>query len=378
MLWPSAGVLVYPSMATQRDFCYTRGILLHSFLGMTTMLAAFFEKAKELQASDLHLVAGELPMVRLNGELQAIGNESIDQAGMETEIMSLMDEKQKRQYEETHDLDMGYTHEDTRFRLNVHQQDGKIGVAARRIPGTIPTPDQLGFESTLLDLSELSEGLVLVVGPTGQGKSTTIASMINEINKKRKAHIVTIEDPIEFVFRDEQCLIEQREVGTDTVSFAAALKHVLRQDPDVIFVGEMRDPETIATALTAAETGHLVFSTLHTSNAAEAIERIVDVFEGAKQKQVLIQLGAVLRAVVAQQLIPGVDGKLIAVREVLINTSAVSNLIRENNIAQITSAMQTGAKSGMVTMENALKALVESGKISEEAMLHRLSQQKKV
>lgn len=342
------------------------------------MIATFFEKAIELEASDLHLVAGEHPVVRLHGQLQSIGEGPLDAASLEVDIYGLMNEKQKAEYEKTHELDLGHTVNSTRFRLNIHQQDGKIGLAARRIPAVIPTPDALNFEAPLLELPELMDGLVLVVGPTGQGKSTTIASLINEINKKRKAHIVTIEDPIEFMFQDDQSLVEQRQVGSDTTSFAAALKHVLRQDPDVIFVGEMRDPETIATALTAAETGHLVFSTLHTSNAAEAVERIVDVFEGAKQKQILIQLSAVLRAVVAQQLVPSVDGKLVAVREVLINTPAVANLIRENNITQIKSAMQTGAKVGMITMENALKALVENGTISEETMQRRTAQQKKV
>lgn len=343
-----------------------------------TILASYFEKAIEMSVSDLHLVAGELPMVRLHGQLQALDDKVLPEKGFEEELLGLLSEKHKKQYEETHDVDMGYAVLNTRFRLNIHQQDGRIGVAARRIPEVIPTPTELGFEAPMLELSQLMDGLVLVVGPTGHGKSTTIASLINEINKTRKAHIVTIEDPVEFVFKDEQSLVEQREVGTDTVSFASALKHVLRQDPDVILVGEMRDPETIATALTAAETGHLVFSTLHTSSAAEAIERIVDVFEGAKQKQVLIQLGTVMRAVVAQQLVPTVDGKLTAARELLLNTPAVVNLIRENNISQINSVMQTNAKLGMSTMEHALKKLVSEGKISEETMEHRLAQQKKI
>jgi twitching motility protein PilT len=216
------------------------------------------------------------------------------------------------------------------------------------------------------------------VGPTGHGKSTTIASMVEEVNKTRKAHIITIEDPIEFVFEDKESLIEQREVGTDTKSFGAALKHVLRQDPNVIVVGEMRDPETIATVLTAAETGHLVFSTLHTSSAAEAVERIVDVFEGSKQKQILIQLASVLRGVVAQQLLPAIDGTQTVAREILVNTPAVSNLIRENNIAQIESAIQTGAKEGMITMDNSLKALVKEGLIDKEVAAKRTGRQKRL
>jgi twitching motility protein PilT len=211
-----------------------------------------------------------------------------------------------------------------------------------------------------------------------QTHSTTIASLVEEINKTRKAHIVTVEDPIEFVFENKQSLIEQREVGTDTESFAAALKYVLRQDPNVIVVGEMRDPETIATVLTAAETGHLVFSTLHTSSAAEAIERIVDVFEGTKQKQVLIQLAAVLRIVVAQQLVPSKDDGRVPAREILVNTPAVANLVRENNIAQLKSVIQTGSKEKMVSMENSLKALVKGGWVSEEVAENRMGMNKKV
>jgi len=202
--------------------------------------------------------------------------------------------------------------------------------------------------------------------------------VIEEINKSRKAHIITVEDPVEFLFEDKESLIEQREIGLDTKSFAEALKHVLRQDPNVILVGEMRDPETISTVLTAAETGHLVFSTLHTSSAAEAVERIVDVFEGPKQQQVLIQLSSVLRAVVAQQLIPGKDGSRVAAREILINTPSVANLIKENNIAQIKSAIQTGAKDGMITMENSLKQLEKEGLIDAEMADKRMGRQRKI
>jgi len=222
------------------------------------------------------------------------------------------------------------------------------------------------------------DGLVLVVGPTGHGKSTTIASLLEEINRTRKAHIITIEDPVEFVFREKQSLIEQREIGVDTHSFADALKHVLRQDPNVILVGEMRDPETIATVLTAAETGHLVFSSMHAPSAAEAVERIVDVFEGSRQKQVLTQLAAVLRAVVAQQLLPRRGRGRVAAREILMNTAAVASLIRDNNIAQIRNAIQTGAREGMVTMDNSIKALLDEGLIDADVVGRRVSRQRKV
>jgi twitching motility protein PilT len=332
----------------------------------------YFQHAIDAGASDLHLVGGEKPMIRVQGLLEDVEETPLPAGALETDILSLLSSEQKKVFQGTHELDMGHQIKDVRFRVNVHQQDGKIGLSARLIPHEIPSPEVLRFESILTEFANLSSGLVLVVGPTGHGKSTTIASMIEQINITRKAHIVTIEDPIEFMFEDKMSLIEQREVGVDTDSFAAALKHVLRQDPNVIFVGEMRDPETIATVLTAAETGHLVFSTLHTSTAAEAVERIVDVFDGTKQKQVLIQLAAVLRGVVAQHLLPTKDGTRVAAREILVNNSAVANLVRENNIAQIRSAIQTGAKDGMITMANSLKALIKEGLI-EEAVVDQLT-----
>ena len=310
-------------------------------------------------------------MLRVAGELRALEDKPLPEKEAAAAIFELLSPEQKRQFEDQLELDMSLTESDQRFRVNIHQEEGNIGLAARLIPKTIPSPVELRFEPVLKTLSNLLDGLVLVVGPTGHGKSTTLAAMVEEINKTRKAHIITIEDPIEFLFTDKESLIEQREVGTDTKSFAEALKRVLRKDPNVILVGEMRDPETIATALTAAETGHLVFSTLHTSTAAEAVERIVDVFDGSRQKQALIQLGAVLRAVVAQQLVPTVDGKRAAAREILINTPAVANLIKENNIAQLRSAIQTGAKEGMISMENSLKELLKAGLIDKETMEKR-------
>ncbi|PIR75834.1 MAG: type IV pili twitching motility protein PilT [Candidatus Magasanikbacteria bacterium CG_4_9_14_0_2_um_filter_42_11] len=340
-------------------------------------LGTYFDTAVKAGASDIHLVAGEFPMIRVEGVLTNIAEKELTETIVTTLVNELLSSDQRKAFEEKKDADVSYEHGDVRFRVNVHSQDGKMGIAARIIPKTIPTPEQLRFEPVLLDAPNLLDGLVLVVGPTGHGKSTTIASMIEEINKTRKAHIMTIEDPIEFVFEDKESLIEQREIGIDTPSFASALKHVLRQDPDVVVVGEMRDPETIATVLTAAETGHLVFSTLHTSSAAEAIERIVDVFEGAKQKQVLIQLSAVLRVVVSQQLIPTVDGKRVVAREILINTPAVSNLIRENNIAQIGSVLQTNAKEGMISIGRAVEALEKEGLIDEETAKKRTEKQRK-
>ena len=341
-------------------------------------LQKIFKEGIERKASDIHLVGEEFPLLRIDGELMEISDKKIDNDELEEVLSIILTNEQKRRFLEESDLDIGYEIEGVRFRINLHRQDRKVGLSARIIPSEVPTPQELNFEESILKFAELNDGLVLVTGPTGCGKSTTIASLIEEINKTKKAHIVTIEDPIEFVFKDKKSLIEQREVGVDTKSFASALKYVLRQDPDIIFVGEMRDPETISTVLTAAETGHLVFSTLHTSSAAEAIERIVDVFEGSKQRQILIQLSSVLRGVVAQHLLPKKDGGRIAVREILINTPAVANLIKENNVNQIKSAIQTGAKEGMVTMEKVLENFVEKDLISKEAAALYLGQTKKI
>ncbi len=338
----------------------------------------YFKQAIKNGASDVHLVGAEKPMMRLHGDLVELDSNVLENGALNRAIAALLLPGQREQYESEKELDFAYEVSGVRFRVNIHQQDEKIGLAARLIPTEVPTPDDLRFNDTLRGLSGLLDGLVLVTGPTGCGKSTTIASMIEEINKQRKAHIVTIEDPIEFVFKDKMSLIEQREVGKDTLTFANALKHVLRQDPNVIFVGEMRDPETIATVLTAAETGHLVFSTLHTPSAAEAVERIVDVFEGSKQKQVLTQLSSVLRAVVAQHLIPAKNGGRVPAREILINTPAVANLIRENNVNQIKSMIQTGVKEGMVTMENSVKELLDQNLIEKDVALKRIGSNKKV
>ena len=339
---------------------------------------SYFQYAIKKVASDVHLAAGEKPMIRVQGALQDIAKTKLPAKELEAAILEFLSPEQKKRFEDEWELDLAYEVDGVRFRVNLHRQEGKVGLSARLIPKDIPTMDDLRFEPALRDFPNLLDGLILVVGATGSGKSTTLAAMIEEINKTRKAHIVTVEDPIEFLFEDKESLIEQREVGTDTKSFAAALKHVLRQDPNVILVGEMRDPETITTVLTAAETGHLVFSTLHTNSAAEAVERIVDVFEGAKQQQVLIQLSSVLRAVVAQQLVPGKEGGRVAAREILVNGPAISNLIRENNIAQIKSAIQTGAKEGMITMENSLKNLESAGLIDALTAQKRAGRQKKL
>lgn len=325
----------------------------------------FFLAAVQQGASDLHLVGGEKPTVRIGGTLGSLDEDVLDNAELKQGIFALLSEKQQERYEQSHELDVAISIGGGRFRINLHQQRGMIGLAARYIPRDIPTPQVLRFEQALLKAKDLRDGLVLVVGPTGSGKSTTLASLIEQINLNEKRHIITVEDPIEFLFEDKQSLIEQREIGTDSHSFAEALKHILRQDPDVILVGEMRDAESIATVLTAAETGHLVFSTLHTARAAEAVERIVDVFEGDKQRQILTQLASVLRIVVAQDLYEKKGGGLVAAREIFVNTPASANLIRQNNISQINSVIQTGAEEGMVPMDRSIEALISEGLVEE-------------
>lgn len=326
----------------------------------------YFQLAIDKKASDIHLVSGAAPSLRINGKLGFIDQTLLSNDTMSAIIQELLEKTQFERLQKERDLDVSHEFGDSRFRINLHYQKGNLGLAARLIPKKIPTPEDIGFNETLFSLTKLNAGLILVTGPSGSGKSTTLAAMIEIINKERQAHIITIEDPIEFVYTDQQSLIEQREVGSDTLSFASALKYVLRQDPNVILVGEMRDLETIQAALTAAETGHLVLSTLHTQTAAATVERIIDMFEGARQKQVLLQLAGSLRAVISQQLIPAVKGGLVAAREIMILNPAVSNLIRENKVAQINSVIQTSAKQGMITMDAAVQQLHQQGLIADE------------
>ncbi len=341
-------------------------------------LNSYFQTVLKKGASDLHLVAGKRPSMRLEGNLIHLSEKKIDPKLLKKAVFSFLTPHQIKKFKKTYDLDFSYEISNGRFRINLHMQMEGLGLSARFIPKVIPDIKDLRFEPFLKDATGLLDGLVLVTGPTGSGKSTTISVMIEEINKQRKAHIITIEDPIEFVFTDKKSIIEQREVGATTPSFASALKHVLRQDPNIIVVGEMRDPETIATVLTAAETGHLVFSTLHTPSAAEAIERIVDVFEGSRQKQVLIQLSSVLRGVISQQLIPGKNGKRVVAREILVNTPAVANLIRENSISQLDSAIQTGGKYQMISMSNSVKQLLKEELILKDTAERRVGRSRKV
>jgi len=335
----------------------------------------FFEAAIEHKASDLHLVVGERPSLRVDGQLEPLDYPDLKQQELVSMLNEFLTKEQFERFKKEWELDFAYEVANKgRFRVNLHKQNGSYGMAARFISLKVPGPEEIGLNDTIVNLARLNQGLILVTGVTGSGKSTTLASLINIINKERKAHIITMEDPIEFVYeRDQKSLIEQRQIGTDTHSFGAALKYVLRQDPDVILVGEMRDLETISATLTAAETGHLVFSTLHTFGAAETVERIVDVFPAFKQKQILLQLSSSLRAVISQQLLPRAGGGRVAAREILVNTPAVANLIRQNKIPQIASVIQTSAAAGMITMDKAIKNLLRSGTILKETADARLA-----
>lgn len=325
-------------------------------------------------ASDLHISAGLPPCIRIDGSLRPMeGYDVLTASETRRLVYGILAQRQREKFEEELELDTSHSVPNAgRFRLNVFLQKDSVGAVLRAIPFKIVPLDKLGVPAVVGDLANLPRGLVLVCGPTGSGKSTTLASVVDIVNMTRADHIMTVEDPIEFVHSSKRSVVNQREVGEDTRSFAAALKHVLRQDPDVILVGEMRDLETISTALTAAETGHLVFGTLHTQDAPQSIDRVIDVFPAHQQQQIRVQLAAALQAVVCQQLLPRLGGKGRGVAcEVLIATPAIRNMIREGKVHQIYSAMQGGGKYGMQTMDQSLADLVRNSKISLEVALER-------
>jgi len=330
-------------------------------------------QTRDRGASDLHLTVGSPPTMRINGKLTRLSLPRLTRDEIHKMLYDLLSDEQKAHFEGTHDLDFSLELGGIgRFRVNAFL--GRLGEGAvlRLIPSKIQSLDELGFPPVLKDLADEDQGLVLITGPTGAGKSTTLAAMVDHMNKTREDHVITIEDPIEFVHEHRKCNINQREVGPHTMSFAAALRSALREDPDVILVGEMRDLETIGLALTAAETGHLVLSTLHTNNAAQTISRIVDVFPPYQQEQVRIQVADSLLGVIAQTLIPTLDGSTrVAAMEVMVATPAIRNLIRENKVHQIPSAIQTGARDGMQSLDQSLKSLVKTQKISNEEALRR-------
>ena len=323
----------------------------------------------ERNASDLHLTAGAHPTVRVRGQLQPLEEYPVMTTEMTREIVySILSNDQRQRLETDWQIDFAYAIPNrARFRVNAYYQRAAIGAAFRLIPFSIKTVDELGLPSVMHELAKRPRGFVLVTGPTGSGKSTSLAAVVDEINSTRAEHIMTIEDPIEFLHGHKKCIVNQREIGSDAQSFGAGLKSALRQDPDVILVGEMRDLETIHTALTAAETGHLVFATLHTQDTPQTIDRIIDVFPASQQQQVRVQLSVALQGIVTQQLLPTADGAgRIAACEVLLATPAIRNLIREGKTHQIYSSLQTGASVGMQTMDAALATLVRAGKITQQ------------
>ena len=329
-----------------------------------------------LGASDLHVTVGSHPVIRLNGSLERLDDFArLSADDTQRLLYRILSTEQQKHLEINRQIDVSYSIPGlARFRVNVYFQRESVGAAFRMIPAELKTLEDLGLPTQLRELSKKPRGLVLVTGPTGSGKSTTLAAMVDFLNNTFEGHIITIEDPIEFLHRHKRCIVNQREIGPDAVSFAEALRGALRQDPDVILLGEMRDLETISTAITAAETGHLVFATLHTQDAPSTIDRLIDVFPAAQQEQIRVQLAATLQGVVTQTLLPTVDGKgRVAALEILLPDDAVRNLIRQAKVEQIYSVMQTNTSRGMQTLEQALVDLVTRGIVTQEVAMGRSS-----
>jgi twitching motility protein PilT len=339
---------------------------------MPINLRALLEEMIEKDASDLHLVAGERPKIRVDGDIvNAQSEEVMTPKDTLSLAYSVLTENQKKRFETENELDFSFGIQNlARFRGNVFKQRGCVSVVIRQIPFNVKTFGELGLPNVVAQLADRPRGLVLVTGPTGSGKSTTLAAMIDKINKELKGHIITVEDPIEFIHRHQACIVNQREVGTDTNSFQAALKYALRQDPDVVLVGEMRDLETIQAALTIAETGHLAFATLHTNSAAESINRIIDVFPSHQQSQVRAQLAFVLEGVLTQTLLQRAKGRgRVMAAEIMICTPAIRALIRDDKVHQIESSMQAGKKYGMQTLNDALYQLYMGREVTKDECL---------
>ena len=329
---------------------------------------AFFKLMNEQGASDLHLVSGSQPILRVHGDMERIKYKALGNDELKVLLYEIAPENKIKIFEETGDVDFAYEIPGlARYRANYFQQKWGVGAVFREIPSTILTSEQLGLPKVITNLSMLNKGMVLVTGPTGSGKSTTLAAMMDYVNRNKKSHIITVEDPVEFVHKSQNCIVNHREVGVHTKGFKSALRGALREDPDIILVGEMRDLETIELALEAASTGHLVFGTLHTQNAAKTVDRIIDVFPAHQQAQIRTTLSESLKGVIAQNLFKRIDKKgRMAVLEVLVITPAVSNLIREGKTFQIPSAIQTGKKYGMQSLDDAILEALEAKKISPE------------
>lgn len=334
-------------------------------------ITELLKMARQLGASDVHVSVGIPPRCRVNGELITLDAERIMPADAKTLVEEMIPGRQVERFNKDGEVDFSYAVRDVgRFRVNVFKQRGTMSFVIRLVNTEIPSPEKLGLTDEVIDLTLKKRGLILVTGPTGSGKSTTLASLINIINKSYKKHIITLEDPIEYLHSHSASIVNQREIGIDTLSYAAALRAALREDPDVILVGEMRDLDTIATAVTAAETGHLVLSTLHTIGAVATIDRIIDVFPMEQQGQIRLQLATLLEAIISQQLLPTADKNgRVAAFEIMFANSAIRNLIREGKSHQITSIIQTSKQSGMITMDDALLELYQKRKITKEDAL---------
>ena len=338
----------------------------------TGVLDALLERLITENASDLVLTVGAVPTGRLDGALRPLGDERLTRDDLRAIVHGITSEAQRAALEEARDLDFSFNWQDrARLRANVFHQRGSLAVALRVLPYQIPDADTLGIPGICLDWADGYHGLVLVTGPTGSGKSTTLAALVDRINRRRPVHIITIEDPIEYMYRHGRAVVNQREIGTDVTTFARGVRAALRENPDVILVGEMRDHETIQIALTAAETGHLVFATLHTNDAAQTVDRIVDVFQAAQQQQVRVQLANSLVGIVYQILLPRIGGGRVAAHEVVVANPAVRNLIREGKSNQIRNVIQTGSSAGMQTLEKSLNALVSAGAVTHDEAVQR-------
>ncbi len=328
-------------------------------------LRELLEQMVKMGASDLHLTTGSPPVVRVDGKLQRLEHDMLTAETTKKLAYSMLSEKQKLKFEQASELDFSFGIESmSRFRCNMFMQRGNVAVALRQIPYKVQTFEELGLPKVVSELAKLPRGLVLVTGPTGSGKSTTLAALIDKINKERPVHILTVEDPIEYLHRHQMALVNQREVYSDTESFGAALKYALREDPDVVLIGEMRDLETMESALSISETGHLAFGTLHTNSAAESINRIIDAFPSNQQEQIRTALSFCLQAIVSQTLIPKIGGGRALAMEMLIVTPAIRALVRDDKIHQVYSMIQSGQKYGMKTMNQSLAELYQTGKIA--------------
>jgi twitching motility protein PilT len=337
---------------------------------MNTKIKEVLDLAVANKASDIHFSASILPRMRINGELVDVTNFDLKDPAMMTEmVVSILTDEQRKKLESERELDCSVTTESARFRVNIYYQKTEVACSLRVVPSEIPGFKELNLPDIFNDFVDYKQGFVLVTGPTGHGKSTTVASVLNEINRRNNSHIVTVEDPIEYILKPEKAIVSQRELGSDTMSFDVALRSVLRQDPNVVFVGEMRDLETISSALTIAETGHLVFSTLHTNSASQSVDRIIDVFPEGSKAQIKVQLADVITAIVSQRLVPAKNGGRVPAFEIMMATPAVKNGIREGKTFMLDNIIQTSSDVGMVGMETSLARLVHQNVITEEVAM---------